>query len=98
MPYIKQHLRDSVDADIDNLVTQARMTCAGDMDGAANYIISRIVAGLFKPDDGWRYRYMAHAVGCLESVKAEFQRRVISEYEKQAIESNGDIKEYYSPF
>lgn len=94
MPYIKQYLRDSVDADIDNLVMEAKRNCAGDMDGAANYIITRIVAGLFKPDEGWRYRYMAHAVGCLESVKAEFQRRIVAPYEDDCATANGDIGEY----
>lgn len=98
MPYIPNALRHQIDGEIDRLVDQALnldMTGPGPViDGLANYIITRITCGLFKEQERWRYHSLAHAVGCLESVKAELQRRIIAPYEDLASQKNGDIVEY----
>jgi len=99
MPYISNELRVQIDDEIDSLVDQAlhlEMVGPGPViDGLANYIITRITCGLFKEEERWRYHSLAHAVGCLESVKAELQRRVVAPYEDLASQKNGDIEEYY---
>ena len=105
MPYIKSNMRAIVDYEIEQLIEAAHKANDNQegldhnppIEGIANYVVTRIISGIFN-DGGWRYHSLAHAVGCLESVKAELQRRVIAEYEQKAIEKIGDIPEYQSPF
>lgn len=93
MPYIEKKSRVALDKDIDNLVGYVRETDT--VDGEANYIITRIVAGLFKPEGGkWRYYAIARAMGCFVCAALEFYFRVARGYEDKAIEKNGDVKEY----
>ena len=92
MPYIKNETRPQFDNEIETLVAKARAN--NNQDGDGNYIISRIVAGIFKPDGGWRYFAIARAVGCFVCAMLEFYLRVARPYEDKAIHSNGDIPEY----
>lgn len=92
MPYIEKKNRALLDADIDELVGTVR---AGENpDGEANYIITRIVAGIFKPAAGWRYAAIARAVGCFVCAMLEFYWRVARGYEDKAKDKSGDVKEY----
>jgi len=100
MPYVKKELRVGVDLEIEKLVEVVLAAVPEDkpeaLDGIANYVVSRLVNGVFKPSTGWRYHSMAHAVGCLEAVKLEMYRRLCGPYEDKAISENGDINEYKS--
>lgn len=93
MPYIEKKSRTLLDAPIDELVGTVQ---AGDNpDGEANYIITRVVAGIYKPATGkWRYIYIARAIGCFVCAALEFYWRVARNYEDQAKTRNGDIREY----
>ncbi len=95
MPYIEKKNRALLDAPIDEIVGTIQ---AGDNpDGEANYTITRIVAGAFKPATGkWRYAAIARVVGCFVCAMLEFYFRVARGYEDQAIAKNGDVKEYES--
>lgn len=92
MPYIKKNVRPLYDARITEIVEMLQV--ADNVDGETNYVISRIVAGAFKPKTGWRYAALARAYGCFLSAAAEFYRRLLSQYEDGAIKSSGDIPEY----
>jgi hypothetical protein len=93
MPYIQKSKRPILDPDINSLIDKIR---AGEnQDGEGNYTISRIVAGIFKPETGrWRYYAIARAIGCFVCAALEFYWRVGRKVEDKVIESNGDIEEY----
>lgn len=94
MPYIKQPLRNRLDAAID-LIGDA-IEAAGPLetrDGIVNYVISRIVSRAFKDGD-WRYKTIARCVAAFECAKLEFYRRIGTIQEERAIADNGDILEY----
>jgi hypothetical protein len=92
MPYIKSGGRVLYDDSLDELVEELRAN--DNLDGDANYVISRIVAGAFEPEDGWRYANIARAIGVLECAKLELYRRVAAPYEEIAVLKNQDIPEY----
>lgn len=58
--------------------------------GELNYVITRIVLEYFCWN-GRRYQQINDVVGALESCKAEFQRRIVNDYEDKKIEENGDV-------
>jgi hypothetical protein len=92
MPYIKKEQRSyfdqSIAAIVDALVSSE---CSP---GDVNYVVSRIVAGAMKPEDGWTYHSLSHAVSVLRDAATEMERRLMGPYEKKAISRNGDIPEY----
>ena len=94
MPYIKQESRPQFDNEIESLVKKATNPKNENRDGDANYIISRIVAGIFKPEGGWRYYAIARAMGCFVCAMFELYMRIARPYEDKAIQTNGDIPEY----
>lgn len=61
-------------------------------DGDVNYIISRIVAGVFL--DEKRYFNLERAIGTFECAKLELYRRLGTFMEDRAIDKNSDIQEY----
>jgi len=74
---------------------QAKVLSGTTPKGDCNYIISRIVAGVFKEVEGrWRYTSVGDAIDTFECAKLEFYRRIGAPYEDLAIEKNGDIPEY----
>ena len=107
MPYTDPKLdRPIVDKEIDNLVAKFRYEYYMDkeesyshkrVNGAANYIITRVILGLLKPVSGWNYESLSDVVKTLESSKAEIQRRLLAPYEDMKIDENGDLKEFSEP-
>lgn len=79
---------------VDDVIKHIRYIDPEDQEGVVNYTISRIVAGSFRPDTGWRYKWLNRAYGTFLSAAAEFYRRLVAPYEDKAIAKNGDIPEY----
>ena len=103
MPYISKKLRNLkiYDSEIEDKISDiiihiSNIYHENDFEGICNYCISRIVAGVMKPDSGWRYRWLNRAHGTFFSAAAEFYRRVVAPYEDECIKKNGDISEYMS--
>ena len=107
MPYINKEMQERY-CSIQSRLEGTRVACAVDdlieairdhftedeYEGVCNYTISRIVAGVMKPDTGWRYKWLNRAYGTFLSAGAEFYRRLVGPYEDKCIEKNGDIPEY----
>ena len=79
---------------IEALIDTLRTIPSGKTKGACNYVISRLVAGAMKPDDGWSYTSLSNAAGVFDDAGNEFRRRLLDPYEDKAIEKNGDLPEY----
>jgi len=95
MPYVTQDSRKCIDSQLHDLIEEARLVFEPDeMKGVANYLVTRLVLGLLKPEDGWRYSSLADVVGTLEAAKLEVYRRLVAPYEDGAIDKNGDLDEY----
>ena len=85
MPYIKREQRERINKYIEELCLRL-----GDDPGERNYVITKIMHD-FIAQTGKRYKHLNTAIGILECAKAEFIRTVVSPYEDQKIEENGNI-------
>ena len=102
MPYINEEMRSRcqfkagpLEERIDFLITHIRDEYdKGELEGVCNHTISRIVAGVMRPKNGWRYKWLNRAYGTFMSAGAEFYRRLVAPYEDECIKKNGDIPEY----
>ena len=81
MPYISQEERRDLFAGGDILTA-----------GQLNYQITVLVVEYLRTNK-LNYQTINDIVGALEGAKAEFQRRVVNPYEKDKIETNGDVYE-----
>ena len=89
MPYITKTERAEIDKEIDNLIAILPEALGADVsDGVVNYIITRIIDGLYSGKD---YAHYNRALGVLEAVKFEYYRRKIAEYETAKMTQNGDV-------
>ena len=87
MPYIPREERIELDPLINELISKLRAAPIERLDGRLNYVISRLLNGLYKPS----YFQYNRAVGVLASVMMEFYRRRVAPYEDRKIEEHGDI-------
>lgn len=85
MPYINKDLRGAFDRNINELISKLVVTEPGEI----NYVISRIIWGLFKTTR--RYGAANALLGVLEAVKLEFYRRCVAPYEDEVKAKNGDL-------
>jgi hypothetical protein len=92
MPYISKNDRKILDHEINILISCIK--CLEKKEGAANYTISRILAGSLKPENGWNYSSLADVIKTYECAKIEFYNRMLTPYEHDAIQKNDDIVEY----
>lgn len=58
--------------------------------GELNYLLTQVAID-YIGHNGLSYRTINDVVGAFECAKAEFQRRVVADYEDQAILRNGDV-------
>ena len=84
MPYILPEDRDKFDANIEALTQNI------DTPGELNYTITRIIHDYLNRGP-MNYSVLNEIVGVLECCKLEFVRRVVSLYEDEKIEENGDV-------
>ena len=79
MPYIKPEDRQK-------LIGGVNPATAGEL----NFCLTMIITDYLR-DKNLSYQTINDIVGALEGAKAEFQRRVVSNYEDQKIKENGDL-------
>jgi len=91
MPYIKKENRPPYDPGIDSLIEKLSKADPDAKKGEMNYVISRILKGVYGHKDNTRYTNINDAIGVLECVKLELYRRVAAPYEDVKIEENGDV-------
>jgi hypothetical protein len=94
MPYIVDSMRIKLEPTLGALVAQLKDFDDEDIEGVMNYTITEILNRRMKPETGWRYKWINRAIGVLEAVKFEFYRRLVANYEQNAINLNGDIGVY----
>lgn len=95
MPYIKNKDRKELNDKIRALVDSINDTSEDNIEGMLNYVITTLLTSSMRPNDKkWRYKIFNRAIGTLECVKLEFYRRLVSRYEAECVNSNGDIKAY----
>lgn len=87
MPYITPARRAEFDSAIEVLLH--RMNWKQARDGDVNYILTRLIAGYYKADQG--YERMARGLACFEAAKLEYSRRVMAPYEDLKMKENGDV-------
>lgn len=96
MPYIAPNQRPRVDADIDALVKALNGFPRESLDGAVNYVLTRIVSGTFlqsqDPHHVVGYRDHAGALIALEAAKLELYRTRVAPYEDAKRSLNGDVR------
>lgn len=86
MPYIDSGDREFLDEPLDDM--NFTLTDLGP--GALAYAITSMVNGYVRAR-GKSYASYASAVGILETVKLEYYRRQVAEYEEAKRELNGDV-------
>lgn len=87
MPYIKMENRPKYEESLNWLIDVLKEQPVESIDGELNYIITRILKGVYP----LKYFNLNRAIGVLESCKLEFYRRVIAPYEDIKIDQNGDV-------
>lgn len=88
MPYVNSSIRKDLDNKINALLD--KMALYYDDSGALNYMLTRLIWGVFKERSN--YEQANILLGVLEAVKLEFYRRKVAPYEDQKRDENGDIE------
>ena len=88
MPYIKQDIREYFNKIQLDKVTDLGLYCRNS--GELNYIITSILKGYLSRSTK-SYSVLNEIIGVIECVKLEFSRRIVSPYEDEAIDRNGDV-------
>jgi hypothetical protein len=97
MPYITPLQREVLDPALTGVLAalgQARASGdipASGVDGALNYIITRLLHDAYGVKASPHYQDFNSAIGVLESVKLELYRRYAAPYEDGKIMDNGDV-------
>jgi hypothetical protein len=97
MPYITAQQREALEPALSDMAAQlqhARTSGeipASGLDGALNYIITRLLHEAYGVKASPHYQDFNAAVGVLESVKLELYRRYVAPYEDGKIAENGDV-------
>lgn len=94
MPYIKTEIRRRIDDQIENFIQDYRGRIDWSDTGASNYVITRIILGIMKPEDKWTYDSLSDVIKTLECAKMEISRRIMSGYEDLKAFKNGDLQEF----
>jgi len=87
VPYIRREERERLDPAIEQLLRILRNAEPEHLDGRLNYVVSRLLLGLYPP----RYYNYNRAMGVLACISHEFYRRFMASYEDEKIKENGDI-------
>jgi len=86
MPYIKQEARDEL-MKLHIAIADTPIENAGEL----NFIITQLMMSYLRTHQIWGYQQINDVVGALECAKTEFQRRVVTPYEIEKCEENGDV-------
>jgi hypothetical protein len=90
MPYIEKQYREELDKEIERLAEKIKKYNQDHIvwPGLLNYAITKLI---LKTIPSLRYWTMSLITGILENVKQEFYRRIVSPYEDQKKEKEGDV-------
>jgi len=91
MPYIPQSDRQKFENILNSLRTILRYENEF-KSSEFNFMISTAIADILD-EKGMSYTNGANIIGCLECIKLELYRRVLSPYEDQKMKENGDVYE-----
>lgn len=96
MPYIPQDQRDQVDPSIERILIAVSLSDIPENKkrGACNYIITRILLNVLKPEGGWSYHSISDVQSVLQDAHDEIGRRLMGPREDSAIGTNGDLEEF----
>ena len=89
IPYVKQEIRDRVDADIERICATVLDSELSDVPGMLNYVISRIASVEIRHN--LCYATINEAMGILACVQRELYGRLAVPYEIQKCKENGDV-------
>ena len=89
MPYIQGVERKRYDALIDAIIEEIHDNIEEKKDGHTNYIVSRILLGVFRRYEG--YHNYNRMMGVLECIKQELYGRFVGSYEDIKKDEAGDI-------
>lgn len=81
MPYVEQQDRDDYEVCLKDVPTTS---------GILTWQLTEVVLAYLRRNER-RYSTMCEIVGALENTKAEFQRRVMVDYETKKCKLNGDV-------
>ncbi len=90
MPYIDKKERPRFDRHIDALLEELEKTKTEKQDGQANYILFRLLKGVYTKEKS--YFNFNRAMGVLSCVAREFYRRHIAPFEDGKIKERGDVQ------
>ena len=89
MPYIPKSQRPQYNAVLALLRGNKDVfTCVGEL----NYLITKI-CNIYLKKKGISYTSLNEVIGVLECVKLELTRRKVVPYEKEKMETNGDVED-----
>ena len=89
MPYIPKNMRPQYNAVLALIrVNKSAFECVGEL----NYLITKI-CNIYLKKKGISYTSLNEVVGVLECVKLELTRRKVVPYEKEKMETNGDVED-----
>jgi len=92
MPYIKQEDRKQYDEILNKLRELLSKVPDNKKYGHINYCFTYILKYLFNLEHGpITYNDYNSIIGVLECIKLEYYRKLVSEYEDEKIESNGEV-------
>jgi len=83
MPYIERHQREKF------RIFRREIPYIQNV-GELNYALTIVMIDYIR-QRGLSYQNINNVIGAVESAKAEFQRRIVANYEDSKIEPNGDI-------
>ena len=88
MPYISKESKEKVDRGLVALQL-SEFECAGDLNYAIHQLISKYIES-----NKVSYQTYNDIFGVLDCAKMEIYRRLVSKYEDQKVDENGDVKPY----
>lgn len=86
MPYIKEEDRKKLDSIVDQMILKGV-----EPDGKLNYIIFKFCKEYFEHKAKKSYNNLKNFIAELTECGAEIRRRMLSPYEDEKIEENGDV-------
>lgn len=101
MPYIRDEKRMTLDPVIDELhrtLVELEMDDEmNNMEGNINYTFTRLLMMVYGDRSSTNYSQINDAMGVLNSVTAEYYRKVAAPYEDQKAFENGDVVRFSTP-
>ena len=92
MPYIGQKKREEIEPELSALIETLLCYDDNEIKGALNYTIFVMIKRIIKKRGLRYFRAQDLIGGVLTCCQAELYRKVLAEYEEDAISRNGDVE------